>query len=87
MSNLAQLELDLINAVGAAETSAALEEVRVSALGTGTYPWEQLPLSAIDAALRDGLSKGWLQQDGAWVRPTERGFDFLSDLQSLFLTD
>ena len=46
-----------------------------------------LPLSAIDAALRDGLSKGWLQQDGAWVRPTERGFDFLSDLQSLFLTD
>ena len=46
-----------------------------------------LPLSAIDAALSDGLSKGWLQQDGAWVRPTERGFDFLSDLQSLFLTD
>ena len=30
MSNLAQLELDLINAVGAAETSAALEEVRAA---------------------------------------------------------
>ena len=44
-----------------------------------------LPLSAIDAALRDGLHKGWLAQDGAWLRPTERGFDFLSDLQSLFL--
>ncbi len=46
-----------------------------------------LPLSAIDAALREGLNKGWLAQDGAWVRPTERGFDFLSDLQSLFLAD
>ncbi len=46
-----------------------------------------LPLSAIDAALREGLQKGWLAQDGAWVAPTERGFDFLSDLQSLFLPD
>jgi putative oxygen-independent coproporphyrinogen III oxidase len=44
-----------------------------------------LPLSAIDTALRKGLDKGWLSQDGAWVAPTERGFDFLSDLQSLFL--
>jgi putative oxygen-independent coproporphyrinogen III oxidase len=46
-----------------------------------------LPLSAIDAALRAGLEKGWLVQDGAWIAPTERGFDFLSDLQSLFLAD
>lgn len=46
-----------------------------------------LPLSAIDVALREGLQKGWLLQDGTWVRPTERGFDFLSDLQSLFLAD
>ncbi len=46
-----------------------------------------LPLSAIDAALREGLDKGWLLQEGVWVRPTERGFDFLSDLQSLFLAD
>lgn len=44
-----------------------------------------LPLSAIDAALREAQHKGWLAQDGGWVRPTERGFDFLSDLQSLFL--
>ena len=44
-----------------------------------------LPLSAIDAALRKGLDQGWLLQDGAWLQPTERGFDFLSDLQSLFL--
>ena len=33
MTDLAQLELDLINAVGAAETSAALEDLRVAALG------------------------------------------------------
>jgi putative oxygen-independent coproporphyrinogen III oxidase len=46
-----------------------------------------LPLSAIDGALRKGLAQGWLQQDGVWVRPTDRGFDFLSDLQSLFLPD
>lgn len=33
MTDLAQLELELINAIGAAETVAALEEVRVAALG------------------------------------------------------
>ncbi len=44
-----------------------------------------LPRSAIDAALQDGVSKGWLIQEGLWVQPTVRGFDFLSDLQSLFL--
>ena len=46
-----------------------------------------LPLSSVDAALREGLARGWLAQDGAWVMPTGHGFDFLSDLQSLFLPD
>ena len=46
-----------------------------------------LPLSAIDKALQQSLEKGWLIRDGAWVVPTERGFDFLSDLQSLFLPE
>ena len=46
-----------------------------------------LPLSSIQVALGQGLEKGWLSQDGGWVAPTERGFDFLSDLQSLFLPD
>ncbi|MFM6986043.1 MAG: radical SAM family heme chaperone HemW [Hydrogenophaga sp.] len=46
-----------------------------------------LPLSAIDAALSAGVRQGWLAQDGDAVRPTPRGFDFLSDLQSLFLAD
>lgn len=46
-----------------------------------------LPLSSIDQGLRTGLEKGWLMQEGAWVQPTGCGFDFLSDLQSLFLVD
>ena len=33
MTDLAQLELDLINAIGAAESVAAIEEVRVAAVG------------------------------------------------------
>jgi oxygen-independent coproporphyrinogen-3 oxidase len=46
-----------------------------------------LPTSAIDATLQQGIQKGWLVQDGTWIRPTPQGFDFLSDLQSLFLPD
>jgi oxygen-independent coproporphyrinogen-3 oxidase len=44
-----------------------------------------LPLSAVEAALAEGERKGLLAREAGWVRPTERGFDFLSDLQSLFL--
>jgi putative oxygen-independent coproporphyrinogen III oxidase len=43
------------------------------------------PPRAIDAALRRGEAMGLLQLDGERVAPTERGFDFLSDLQTLFL--
>jgi oxygen-independent coproporphyrinogen-3 oxidase len=32
-------------------------------------------------------AKGLLARDMAKVWPTERGFDFLSDLQELFLAD
>ena len=46
-----------------------------------------LPLSAIEPSLQQGQRRGWLQQEGDWVRPTERGFDLLSDLQGLFLPD
>jgi len=44
-----------------------------------------LPLSAIEAGLREAQAKGLVERDLAGVRPTTRGFDFLSDLQSLFL--
>ena len=45
-----------------------------------------LPLSTIASALEQAQQQGLLMRDvAAWVQPTERGFDFLSDLQALFL--
>jgi oxygen-independent coproporphyrinogen-3 oxidase len=44
-----------------------------------------LPLSSIEAGLQEAAARGLIERDLAWVRPTARGFDFLSDLQSLFL--
>ncbi|MEJ8840207.1 radical SAM family heme chaperone HemW [Ramlibacter sp. AN1133] len=44
-----------------------------------------LPLSAIEQALREAEGKGLIERDLARVKPTGRGFDFLSDLQALFL--
>ncbi len=46
-----------------------------------------LPLSAVNVALAQAQQRGLLEHDVATgsVRPTARGFDFLSDLQSLFL--
>jgi putative oxygen-independent coproporphyrinogen III oxidase len=44
-----------------------------------------LPASAIDAGVRQAQQRGLLHDDLKLLRPTERGFDFLSDLQSLFL--
>ncbi len=44
-----------------------------------------LPLTAIEQPLQEAERKGLIERDLARVRPTERGFDFLSDLQGLFL--
>ena len=41
--------------------------------------------SAIEQPLAQAESRGLIERDLATVRPTERGFDFLSDLQALFL--
>lgn len=46
-----------------------------------------LPLSAIEQPLRQAEAKGLVERDLGRVKPTERGFDFLSDLQALFLAD
>jgi oxygen-independent coproporphyrinogen-3 oxidase len=46
-----------------------------------------LALTAIEAALQEAERKGLLERDFSRVRPTQRGFDFLSDLQSLFLSN
>ncbi len=44
-----------------------------------------LPPSAIAKAMAQGRAKGLLDPDPAVIRATPRGFDFLSDLQELFL--
>jgi oxygen-independent coproporphyrinogen-3 oxidase len=44
-----------------------------------------LPLSSIRAALQQAEQKGLVTQDLERIKPTARGFDFLSDLQKMFL--
>ncbi len=44
-----------------------------------------LGLHAVDDAIGQAVARGWLQRDGGHLRPTARGFDFLSDVQQLFL--
>ena len=46
-----------------------------------------LPLSAIAAPLAEAQTRGLIEPANGWLKPTPRGFDFLSDLQSLFLAD
>ena len=44
-----------------------------------------LPMTAIEKELQLAQTKGWLERDLTTVRPSVRGYDFLNDLQSLFL--
>jgi putative oxygen-independent coproporphyrinogen III oxidase len=44
-----------------------------------------LPFTAIEQGLIEAERKGLIERDLVRVKPTERGFDFLNDLQSLFL--
>ena len=44
-----------------------------------------LPVTAIQKGLEDAERKGLLERDFSRVKPSVRGFDFLNDLQSLFL--
>lgn len=44
-----------------------------------------LPLSAVEPALQQAEARGLIERDATSVRPSARGFDFLSDLQQLFL--
>jgi putative oxygen-independent coproporphyrinogen III oxidase len=44
-----------------------------------------LPLSTIEPALQQAEARGLIERDVSSVRPSVRGFDFLSDLQQLFL--
>jgi oxygen-independent coproporphyrinogen-3 oxidase len=44
-----------------------------------------LPLSTIEPQLAEAERRELLVREAGWVRPSDRGFDFLSDLQELFL--
>lgn len=44
-----------------------------------------LPITAITAALQEAQTRGLLKHGLNHVQPTARGFDFLNDLQALFL--
>jgi len=46
-----------------------------------------LPLTAIEAGLEEAERKGLIERSLTHVRPSERGFDFLTELQQLFLPD
>ena len=46
-----------------------------------------LPLTALQGALIQAQQCGWVERDLQRVWPTPLGFDFLNDLQSLFLAD
>jgi oxygen-independent coproporphyrinogen-3 oxidase len=42
-------------------------------------------IAAIDATLDRAAARGLVEREGGRVKPTARGFDFLSDLQQMFL--
>ena len=44
-----------------------------------------LPHTVVARALAEAERKGWVERDLHAIRPTAAGFDFLSDLQALFL--
>ena len=46
-----------------------------------------LPLSTLEPALKEAETRGWLTRDFARVTLTATGYDFLSDVQALFLPD
>lgn len=44
-----------------------------------------LPLSSIEPALNQAQTQGLIDRSIHYVKPTDKGFDFLSDVQALFL--
>lgn len=44
-----------------------------------------MPLSALSGRLEIAESRGLLVREGTHIRPSSRGFDFLNDLQAIFL--
>jgi oxygen-independent coproporphyrinogen-3 oxidase len=46
-----------------------------------------LSMGALEPGLTQAVQRGLLQRDALHIRPTAQGFDFLNDLQALFLPD
>ncbi len=46
-----------------------------------------LPVTALQPGLDEAERQGLIERDLVRIKPTERGFDFLNDLQALFLAD
>ena len=46
-----------------------------------------LPISALQHGLDEAERRGFIERDMQRVRPSVRGYDFLNDLQALFLSD
>lgn len=46
-----------------------------------------LSVSHLEPGLLAAERKGWIERDWRWARPTSAGFDFLTDLQLLFLAE
>jgi oxygen-independent coproporphyrinogen-3 oxidase len=44
-----------------------------------------MPTSAVLVVLEQAQTRGLIERDGTHIQPSARGFDFLNDLQSLFL--
>ena len=49
------------------------------------YERTGLPITAIQQAMEEGERKGFLERDFSRVKASARGYDFLNDLQALFL--
>lgn len=60
-----------------------IDGVELSSFGERTG----LPITAIQQALARAESQGLIERDWVRIKPTTRGIDFLSDLQTLFLPD
>jgi putative oxygen-independent coproporphyrinogen III oxidase len=43
------------------------------------------PLASVAAAIEQAQQRGWLRREGGVLTPSARGFDFLSEVQQLFL--
>ena len=74
----------LVRIISPQATGSTIDAI-LRAVGTAFSERTGLPPSALQAGLAAAEARGLIERDGARVRPSPRGFDFLNDLQALFL--